>query len=773
MADASNRKTEILAAARKKLKQFQQKKKESAVTNARSTPSSQKSSSPVDNLNLQDQSQPPKQITHEESVLNIKNENNNLDETSRSNSALITNGTSKSEITLFSFNSSANNNENFFDNLTALQNNGNSNSPLQDKNVIQIQSSEIDQSKSEAPVFPVPTSTVDEIPSIESNHFKEEECNNSRILELENWLHLERKNNEELQKKILDNHSHILSLQQEIKRLNEEQNYKVAQEVIQLEEKLRFQLQTIEILVSEKSELQKELMLLQEENKTTKSSTEELASRLKASRSQVQKLEKELSERSETKSQHNGILKKLENELQQKESIVQEALKNLNEARNEIRELERRIEVGLRDQGELRRQIQEKDKQLSMAQIKLAQLGGEADGNSLKEIESLKGALEKAQKDTETAIEEKKKCETELRQYIGNLNAQVLQANAKCERAEKDKEELNLRVEELVKHISELEKQLQRERNVREAADDSEVVHALRQEVVSYQELLANKEEKLKSLENELDEIREKLSEAERWKENVPDMGLLQAAMESDRVAAARAIEQNNTLKQKLNELEEYIIKLNNSKLELTEELDKYRHMAGEYRLQLEKYKSRQEMRMVDSVTQTNHIRKANSVSQTTVHDIATTAEPHEPVSVETLVMIEDKLKKTMDRVADLSDEKQRLEHLVLQLQSETETIGEYVTLYQNQRSLLKEKADEKERQMAVIAKEREELKAKLNEINTLLTKFPHNPEVENTTCKISSLLGEIQSSSIVQEKAGPPPTFHPCLLCSGKLINV
>lgn len=38
--------------------------------------------------------------------------------------------------------------------------------------------------------------------------------------------------------------------------------------------------------------------------------------------------------------------------------------------------------------------------------------------------------------------------------------------------------------------------------------------------------------------------------------------------------------------------------------------------------------------------------------------------------------MIEEKLKKTMDRVANLSDEKQRLEHLVLQLQSETETIG-------------------------------------------------------------------------------------------------
>lgn len=63
-------------------------------------------------------------------------------------------------------------------------------------------------------------------------------------------------------------------------------------------------------------------------------------------------------------------------------------------------------------------------------------------------------------------------------------------------------------------------------------------------------------------LENELFEIREKLSEAESWRDNVPDMSLLQAAMESDRVAAARAVEQNNALKDKLTELEGYILKV-------------------------------------------------------------------------------------------------------------------------------------------------------------------------------------------------------------------
>lgn len=37
---------------------------------------------------------------------------------------------------------------------------------------------------------------------------------------------------------------------------------------------------------------------------------------------------------------------------------------------------------------------------------------------------------------------------------------------------------------------------------------------------------------------------------------------------------------------------------------------------------------------------------------------------------------LEQRFKQTMERVAELTEEKQKLEHLVLQLQSETETIG-------------------------------------------------------------------------------------------------
>lgn len=50
---------------------------------------------------------------------------------------------------------------------------------------------------------------------------------------------------------------------------------------------------------------------------------------------------------------------------------------------------------------------------------------------------------------------------------------------------------------------------------------------------------------------------------------------------------------------------------------------------------------------------------------------------PREYESVKSAMeKLEDRFTRTMKEVADLTDEKQRLEHLVLQLQGETETIG-------------------------------------------------------------------------------------------------
>lgn len=180
----------------------------------------------------------------------------------------------------------------------------------------------------------------------------------------------------------------------------------------------------------------------------------------------------------------------------------------------------------------------------------------------------------------------------------------------------------------------------------------------------------------------------------------------------------------------------------------------------------------------------------------------------------EAMEKLQDRFSRTMNEIADLTDEKQKLEHLVIQLQGETETIGEYVALYQTQRRLLKQREVEKDIQMHKLAVDREMMKDKLIQLNNLVEQLLtqkgidssnlidnlsnnnlngsiheqsqeilagkanhllekiHSPiESKNTAEKIINLLSEIKDSNYSNFKhAGG---VHHCHCCSGKLETV
>ncbi|KAG5670954.1 hypothetical protein PVAND_001183 [Polypedilum vanderplanki] len=108
----------------------------------------------------------------------------------------------------------------------------------------------------------------------------------------------------------------------------------------------------------------------------------------------------------------------------------------------------------------------------------------------------------------------------------------------------------------------------------------------------------------------------------------------------------------------------------------------------------------------------------------------------------EALEKLQGRFRRTMLEVAELTEEKQRLEHVVTQLQFETETIGEYITLYQNQRRLLKQKEHERDIQLKNLASDRELMQKKLVQLNSLIEKFliqhtDHHTEVTKEATKI------------------------------------
>lgn len=184
----------------------------------------------------------------------------------------------------------------------------------------------------------------------------------------------------------------------------------------------------------------------------------------------------------------------------------------------------------------------------------------------------------------------------------------------------------------------------------------------------------------------------------------------------------------------------------------------------------------------------------------------------------EAMEKLQDRFSRTMNEIADLTDEKQKLEHLVIQLQGETETIGEYVALYQTQRRLLKQREVEKDIQMHKLAVDREMMKDKLVQLNNLVEQLltqkgidssnlidnlsnnnlngssigsiieqsqeihagkanhllekTHSPiDSKNTAEKIINLLSEIKDSNYSNlSHAGG---VHHCHCCSGKLETV
>ncbi|XP_033732612.1 golgin subfamily A member 2-like isoform X1 [Pecten maximus] len=86
-----------------------------------------------------------------------------------------------------------------------------------------------------------------------------------------------------------------------------------------------------------------------------------------------------------------------------------------------------------------------------------------------------------------------------------------------------------------------------------------------------------------------------------------------------------------------------------------------------------------------------------------------------------TMQMIEDKYTSVMRDKAELSDKAERLEHIVLQLEGEADTIGEYISLYHHQRALLQQRESQKNDYIAHLAKDREQLQEKLGELQQLV----------------------------------------------------
>ncbi|KAJ4442233.1 hypothetical protein ANN_12099 [Periplaneta americana] len=885
-----------------------------------------------------------------------------------------------------------------------------------------------------------------------------------RNQELAALLAAETQKSEQLQLHLKEYQSRVSELQLDLDQMRTESEARVTREVGLVQEQLQLHVQTVGILVGEKTELQAALTKSQNLAKQKAGEAEELQGRLKASRHKVMDLEKTVSSMQETTQKLEKLTHELSAELEKQKVELMKTKKHLGEAEEEVSELHQKLDAKTNDFVKLQLELEEKSSQLSLTQVRVQQLmttdTSEVDGQ-LETLHQQNLSLEKQVTELQQTVKsvgaERDQASQQYQQYVQQLNGQLQSLASKvlshnhehwpsfvkqkyCDsdvrfelttsvprerayRAGFMKHEGRRAAEKGKAHATRgectrnccmrskgewtfptlpevrrsgdiqiiLYTPVEISRNydfaIKEEAPASSSSFSVIQSVTSrpacsgpqlegpefecsgpqlegpefecsgpqlegpefeYSELFLKVQEN-QNIQRELEDRHLRIEELESMLEQLegeqPDKDKLLAAMESDKVAAARAVGQNQRLKQQLEELQEGFVKMSNNKLELTEQLQHEQHVCKEQSETLAQQEQeltalRSELLEKEQLLQqySNQMLQQNQVAefvsheahgqlnellqqeleqakehnqalstqnrelrtllaQQRIHDpgsssgavslddasirkdetLATlsasvkqlqeerdqlleklkqqeqqnsaqedssapevfskkTNEEEIPKDYESMKVameqLEERFTKTMKEVADLTDEKQRLEHLVLQLQGETETIGEYIALYQVQRSILRQRAQEKDEQLSKLAKDREDMRKKLGELNNLVRQLVaekesnrkksitnplenltqisinHSPEVEegipngeiieieeaieaktdanitspaedsnspalqgDTAVKIMALISEIGTSSLVDPQCSE--NFHPCPWCSGRLITV
>ncbi|KAL1513475.1 hypothetical protein ABEB36_002881 [Hypothenemus hampei] len=737
--------------------------------------------------------------------------------------------------------------------------------------------------------------------------------------------------------------SRITELETALSNREISSNLHNAQEVLQLKNELQTQIQTIGLLVAEKTDLTATVSQYELNLKQKIAECEELQARLRTSRGKVADLERELHNFKSDKAKFDVLLEEYDTTLEKIRGEYRSVKEQNDELTQDLLEVREKLKNTLDENVRLQEENKDLSGKLSLAEIKIQQLsfgGSLGTDNQIEQLTQQKFSLESEianlNQMLKSIIKERDESTAQYHQYAQQLSAQIESLSTKLSQLQQEKETYINQEQERIKHIGVLEKQLQsiQSDQITYAARNSnntdvkveleksrELCVELQIEKTSAQENFTkvSNENKLlvKELEAKTDSISQLESIIEQLRGNQPDSVKLLATMESDKVAASRAIQQNKELKQQLESMQEVFKKMDNDKVELTENLrgqqqtnkeliekmqkteatlqsladaieikdqelqrlrnaseeltrqalhheqleDRWRHYEAHdnsaYVLQKELQEAKQTilklknelnqkeenneliyqlnearqtiLQLTDELNLSRQLSNSNQKFEKSqdvleiaqvVDDNQKEFDKNENVLDKENVMkyLEEKVKKTMQEIADLTDEKQRLEHIVMQLQGETETIGEYVALYQHQRMVLKQKALEKDQQLKQLATDREQIKIKLGKLNELIKKLvtekgtlpmelieqhesmmnqkgrfceehakinddiskitqndieqqktaEESKEITETAEEIITLLSEIKASNLVE----PDENYH-CPWCSGQLMTV
>ncbi|KAG3288069.1 golgin A2, transcript variant X5 [Ictidomys tridecemlineatus] len=514
---------------------------------------------------------------------------------------------------------------------------------------------------------------------------------------------------------------------------------KLAKEQGALREQLQVHIQTIGILVSEKAELQTALAHTQHAARQKAGESEGLAGRLQSSRQRVGELERTLSAVSTQQKKadrHNKELTKERDALRlelYKNNINNEDLKQQNS------ELEEKLRVVLAEKAAMQLGAEELQKKLEMSELLLQQFSSRSEApDSNQQLQQAVEERAQLEKHVGQLMESLKQLQVERDHYAENLKGEsamwqqrMQQMSEQLRTLKEEKEQSESRVQELETNLAELRSQMVEPPPVEPPAGPSEAEQQLQADVEQLQKELENLAGKLHAQvqdNNSLSRLNREQEERLLELEHAAELWGEQAEERKQILALPGEVEDEMDKEEKEEEA-------SRPSLTIPEDLDSREAMVVFFNAALasaEEEKAQLRRQLREQQTRCRRLAHLEATSQSEPTEQALVPRSGDNCvsgeSTQALQMAMEKLQsrflEVMQEKVELKERVEELEHRCIQLSGETDTIGEYIALYQNQRAVLKERHREKEEYISRLAQDKEEMKVKLLELQELVLRL-------------------------------------------------
>ncbi|XP_010855160.1 PREDICTED: golgin subfamily A member 2 isoform X3 [Bison bison bison] len=386
----------------------------------------------------------------------------------------------------------------------------------------------------------------------------------------------------------------------QLEKEKKEFEQKLAKEQGALREQLQVHIQTIGILVSEKTELQTALAHTQQAARQKAGESEDLANRLQSSRQRVGELERTLSAVSTQQKQADRYNKELTRERDALKLELYKNNKNNEDLKQHNSELEEKLRLLVIEKSAMKLGIEELQKKLEMSELLLQQFSSQPAPDSSQQLQQ--ALEERAQLEThmEQLKDSLRQLQAERDQYATNLKEEnaiwqqkMQQVLEQMSKLKEEKERSVCQAQELETSLDELRNQIAAPPPQEPPAGPSEAEQRLQAETERLQkelESLAGQlqaqvkdNESLSHLNQEQEQrLLELEREAECWGEQAEERKQILETMQSDRTTISRALSQNRELKEQLAELQNGFVRLSNENMEVTSALQSEQHIKKE-----------------------------------------------------------------------------------------------------------------------------------------------------------------------------------------------